>query len=166
MWSSSTTACPASTASRPSAKPRQPALLAPSSCSAATTTKPSLRWPSRQGLPPTSANTSRTPSCFQQSGRRLPSGPEGSTRHELLTAMQPPPTSHLETERTTNVLKYLSPEHLARFSARRPWLILALWVVLIAGSVGGMAMMKIDDSGSDSPNAESARAATALEESR
>jgi len=40
-------------------------------------------------------------------------------------------------------MRWMSPEHLARSSARRPWLVVAVWIALVV--VGGLAASRIGD---------------------
>ncbi|HXH22912.1 MAG TPA: MMPL family transporter [Dehalococcoidia bacterium] len=59
-----------------------------------------------------------------------------------------------------------SPEGLARFSARRPWVVGGLWVLLILAAFAGAGMMRIDDSDVENKDYESERVRAALETAR
>lgn len=60
-------------------------------------------------------------------------------------------------------MKRFSPLHLARTSARHPWLMLGAWLVVVAAAVIAASGLRLDDRGG-SPDAESERALAILED--
>lgn len=64
------------------------------------------------------------------------------------------------------MLSFLSPERIANFSARRPWLVLFAWVALIVVAGFGASIAKTDDSPAENPNSESERASRAIIDAR
>jgi len=63
------------------------------------------------------------------------------------------------------MFKFLSPESLARFSAKHPWYMVGLWVLILVGAFMGAGMAKTDNA-SESGNTEAQRAFNALERAR
>ena len=63
------------------------------------------------------------------------------------------------------MFKFLSPESLARFSAKHPWYMVGLWALILVGAFMGAGMAKTDNA-SESGNTEAQRAFNALERAR
>jgi RND superfamily putative drug exporter len=58
----------------------------------------------------------------------------------------------------TNVFSFLSPERIARKSARHPWITAGLWVLLVVAAFTGAGMQKTDSTAPENKNFESQRA--------